>query len=145
MLNSRRIFGRGQSDVTSAERSAERRGGFGDLRVSPFLQSREEESQCGWCMVSSFTSVSVSVSWSSDCLPSFDLSSLSRTLSFISFFSSDRIKLGFLCFLPRRLWIGRKLTFNYFYFWTNFIDISLCADPIHRNPFFPFWRKSQHR
>ena len=59
---------------------------------------------------------------------------LSRNLSFISFFSSDRIKLGFLCFLPRRSRIGRKITFNYFL--TNFIDISLYIDPIHRNPFF---------
>ena len=41
---------RGQSDVTSAER----RGVFVDLRLSRFLQSGEEESQRGWCMVSSF-------------------------------------------------------------------------------------------
>ena len=34
---------RGQSDVTGVER----RGVFGDLRVSRFLQSGEEESQCG--------------------------------------------------------------------------------------------------
>ena len=33
----------GQSDVMSAER----RGVFGDLRLSHFLQSGEEESQCG--------------------------------------------------------------------------------------------------
>ena len=33
----------GQSDVTSAER----RGVFGDLQLSRFLQSGEEESQCG--------------------------------------------------------------------------------------------------
>ena len=33
---------RGQSDVSGAER----RGVFGDLRVSHFLQSREEEGQC---------------------------------------------------------------------------------------------------
>ena len=51
----------GQSDVTVVER----RGVFGDLRVSRFLQSGEEEGQCGWCMPSSFASVSVSLSWSS--------------------------------------------------------------------------------
>ena len=43
-----------QSDVTGAER----RGVFGDLLVSRFLQSREEESQYGGCMVLSFASVS---------------------------------------------------------------------------------------
>ena len=51
-------------------------------------------------------------------------------------FWSDQ--LGFLCFLPRRSRIGRKITFNCFYFLTNFIDISLCADPIHRRSFFHF-------
>ena len=57
---------------------------------------------------------------------------LSRNLSFISLFSSDQIKLGFFVFLLRRLRIGWKITFNYFYFLTNFIDISLCAE----TPFF---------
>ena len=80
-------------------------------------------------------SVCLSVShlefWSADCrLPSPDLAPLSRNLSFISFFSSDRIRLGFHCFLPRRLRIGRKITFNYSYFLTNFNDIFLCAEPM---------------
>ena len=143
----------GQSDVTSAER----RGVFGDLRLWRFLQSREEEIQCGWCVVSSFASLSLSLSlsltlsqlefWSADYpLPSFDLAPLSRNLSFIAFLSADRIKLGFLCFLQRRSRIGRKITFNYFnFFGTNFIEISLCADLMRRSPFFPFWRKSQHQ
>ena len=61
-------------------------------------------------------------------LSSLDLCPHSRNLSFISFSSSDRIRLGFLCFLLRRLRTGRKITFNYFYFLTNFIDISLCAE-----------------
>ena len=43
MLNSGRIIVRGQSDVTGAER----RRVFSDLRVSRFLQSGEEEGQCG--------------------------------------------------------------------------------------------------
>ena len=50
--------------------------------------------------------------------------------SFIVFLSSDRIKFGFLCFLPQRSRIGRKITFNYLYFLTNFIDISLCAEAL---------------
>ena len=135
------LYACGQSDVMSAER----RGVFGDLWVSRFLQNREEESQCGWCMVSSFASVSISLSlsvslsqfefWSEDChLPSFDLVPLLRNLSFTAFFSSDWIRLSFLCFSR----IGQKITFNYFYFLTNFINISLCIDPIRRNPFLPF-------
>ena len=129
---------RGQSDVLSAERG----GAFGDLRLSRFLQSGEEECQCSWCVVSSFTSlsfflragvssllVSSAFFWS---LP------LSRNLFLISFFSSDQIKLSFLCFLPGSSWIDRKITSNYFYFLTNVIDISLCADPMRRSPFFHF-------
>ena len=95
-------------------------------------------------------SLSLSKSWSSSLqghLSSFDLAQLSRNLSFIAFLSSDQIKLGFLCFLLQRLQIGWKITFNYFYFLTNFmdVDILLCTDPMRRNPFFPFWRKSQHQ
>ena len=71
-------------------------------------------------------------------LPYFALATLSRNLSFIAFLTSDRIKLGFLCFLPWGSQIGRKITFNYFYFLTNFINISLCADPMRRSPFFHF-------
>ena len=115
---------------------------------SSFLQSGNEESQCGWCVVLSFTSVSFSLSqlefWSVDyCLPSFDLTLLLRNLSFISF--SEWIRLGFLCFLAWRSWIGWKITFNHFYFLTNFIYISQCTDHMCRNPFVPFWRKFQHR
>ena len=88
--------------------------------------------------------------WSADCrLPSFDQHPLSRNLSFISFFSFDQIKSGFLRFLPWRSRIGRKITFNYYYFFFFFGQISstfrysliLCAE----TPFFPFWRKFQHR
>ena len=58
--------------------------------------------------------------WSADRrLPSFNLSPLSRNLSFISFFSSDRLRLGFLCFLPRRSRIGWKLLLIIFIFLTN--------------------------
>ena len=49
-------------------------------------------------------------------LPSLDLCPLSRNLFFISFFSSDRIRLSFLCFLPRRSRIDRKLLLIIFIF-----------------------------
>ena len=51
----------------------------------------------------------------------------------------------FSVFLPRKSRIGRKITFDSFYFLTNFSDISICAYPMFRNPFFPIRRKSQHR
>ena len=57
----------------------------------------------------------------------------------IFLFWSDQI--GFSLFLPRRLRIGRKITFDYFYFLTNFIGISLCAYPMRRNPFFFILKK----
>ena len=131
--------------------SAERRGMFGELRLSRCLQSGEEESQCRWCVVLSFASLSLSLSlspslslsqsWSYGLrvsFPFFHLAPLSRNLSFISFFSSDRIKLSFLCLLLQRTRIGRKITFNYFYFWqissTFRYALILCAEP----PFFHF-------
>ena len=108
---------------------------FGDLRVSRFFQNGEEEGQCGRCVVSSFAPPSLSLLefWVCWCrLPSFDLYPLSRNLSFISLFSSDRIRLEFLCFLPWRSRIDRKITFNYFYFWqisSTFRDaLILCAE-----------------
>ena len=84
---------------------------------------------------------SLSQSWSSSLRAPFsfffDLAPVSRNLFFIALLPSDRIKFGFL-FLPRRSRIGRKITFNYFYFLTNFIDISLRTDPMLRSPFFHF-------
>ena len=138
---------RGQSNVTNVEWR------FGDLRLCQFLQSGEEESQSGSCMVSSFAcfspplflslslslSLRVGVQVCGRRLPSFDLSSLSWNLSFIAFISSNRIKLCFLCFLPRRSRIGRRITFNYFNsFLINVINVSLCADPMRRSLFFHF-------
>ena len=148
MLNSGRIVGLthvcSQSDVTGAER----RGVFNDLRVSQvscFLQSREEEGRCGWCVVSSFASLSLSFSqvgfWSADL---FICPAVKKFVFYIVFlFWSDQI--GFSLFLPWRSRIGRKITFNYFYTLRNLIDISLYAEPMHRNHFSPVWRKSQHR
>ena len=65
----------------------------------------------------------------------------SDQIGFLYFFLYFFISL----FLLWRSRIGRKIAFNYFYFLTNFIDISLCVDPMRRNPFSPFWRKSQRR
>ena len=54
------VCSHGQSDVTSAER----RGLLCDLWFRRFLQSGEEVSQWGWCVVSSFASLSLSLSQS---------------------------------------------------------------------------------
>ena len=133
---------------------------FGDLLVKRFLQSGEEESQCGWCVVSSFASVCLSVClslslslsrssglWTVVCLLS--IWPRCREICLLYHFSlligSNWVFFGFF-FLLGRSRIGRKITFNNFNFLTNFIDISLCADPMRRTPFFfPFWRKSRHR
>ena len=91
-----------------------------------------------------FLSLSLSLSlalselefWSAGVVCLLLISSLPRNLFFIAFLSSDQIKLGFLWFfLLQKSRIGRKITFNYCYFLTNFIDISLCAYPMHRSPF----------
>ena len=105
-----------QSDVMGAER----RGVFSDLQVSRFLQSRGRSMwvMCGFKFRLCLSQLEF---WSAmDChLPSFDLSPLSRNLSFISFFSSDQIRLGFLCFLPKVTdWL--KNYFNYFLFFDKF-------------------------
>ena len=131
------LHSHGQSDVTSVER----REVVDDLQLSCFLQSGEEDSQCGWCMVLSFAYLSLSLSLRAGVLvcgchlPSFDLALLLRNLSFIAFLPSNWIKLGFFHFLPWRSWICRKITFNYFYFLTNFINILLCTDPMRRSSF----------
>ena len=92
-----------------------------------------------WFRVSpSFSELTFRVCWRR--LPSFELVPLSRNLSFMSFFSSDRIKLGFLYLLLRRSSIDRKITFTFF-FLTNFIDISRCADPMRRTPLFFILKK----
>ena len=135
---------RGRSDVTSAER----RGVFGDLRISRFLQRGEVESQCGWCVVLSFDpplslSLSLSQSWSSAFFLIFPRCwEICLLYRFSLLIGPNWV---FFFFSPPWLRIDQKITFDYFYFLTNFIDVSLCADPMRRNPFFPFWRKSQHR
>ena len=157
MLNSGRIVG--LLDVTGAEM----RGLFGDLQVSHFLQSIEEEGQCGWCVVFEFClclclclsvclsvclslSLSLSLSqlefWVYWCqLPSFDLPCC-REICLLYRFSlligSDWVFGVFYC----KVYGLAKNYFELFFFFTNFIDISLCTDPMWRNLFFSFWRKS---
>ena len=144
MLNSGRIVG-----LTAVNQMLRVQRGEGCSMIYGLVATcKIEKRKVGdaWFQVSPLSvclSLSLSLSWSSglqtDCrLPSFDQTPLLRNLSFISFFSSDQIILGFLCFLPRRSRIGWKITFDYFYFLTNFIDISLCADPMRRNLFFHF-------
>ena len=152
MLNSGRIIdlhARAQSDVTSAERKV-----FGDLRLSRFLQSGEEKSQCRLCVVSSFASLSLSLSELEfqvcRChLPSFDLAPLSRNLSFIVFFVFQSDQIGFSLFVCLFFYReGHGLTEKWlliiFIFWeissTFHCVLILCAEAL-----FPFWRKSQHR
>ena len=117
-------WGKGSSVILDASLKADKRKG-------------------GWYVVSSFTSnllLSLSVGVSSLLVLSafFWSAPLSKNLFFISFFSSDWIRLGFLCFLPQRSRIGRKITFNYFSFLTNFIDISLCIILWAETPFLHF-------
>ena len=128
---------RSQSDVMGAER----RGVFGDLLVSRFLQSGEEKSQCGWCIVLNLASAPLSLSLSHSVgvlvrgLSSafFWSATLSRNLSFISFFSSDRIRLGFLSFYCEGQGLAEKLLLNIFFWQISSIfryALILCAETL---------------
>ena len=81
-------------------------------------------------------SVSLSLSWSSESI---------GVVCLLLICSGWLDQIRFSLFLPWRSRIGQKITSAYFYFLTNFIYISLCTDPMRRNPFSPFWRKSQYR
>ena len=92
-----------------------------------------------WFRVSSLSlslSISLSVSqsqlefWSADYrLPSFDLS---RNLSFMLFFSSNRIRLDFICFFTAEVMDWPKNCFYHSYFWqissTFCYALILCAE-----------------
>ena len=108
----------------------ERRGVFGDLRLSHFLQSGEEESQCGWCIVLSFVSLFLRAGVSSLLVLSafFWSAPLSRNLSFIVFFSSDWINWVFFVFYCKGHGLTEKLLLIIFIFLI-----------------LPFWRMSQHQ
>ena len=131
------LHARGQSDVTSAER----RGVFGDLRLSRFLQSGEEESQCVYCVVSSFSlSFSELESVSVVCLLliwlcCWDICFLYR---FSLLIKSNWI---FLLFYREGHGLAEKLLLIIFIFWqissTFCYALILCAEAL-----FPFWRKS---
>ena len=120
------------SDVTSAER----KGVFGDLRLSRFLQSGKEESQCGWCVVLSFVRppLSLRVGVSSLLVSSafFWTAPLSRNLSFIAFFSSDRINWVFFVFYREGHGLAEKLLLIIFILWkissTFRYALILCAE-----------------
>ena len=124
MLNSGRILdlpARGQSNVTSAER----RGVFGDLWLSCFLQSGEEESKCGWCIVLSFASLSLSQSWSSSLLVVCLLlicSAVEKFVFYIVFiFWLDQI--GFSLFFTAKVMDWPK---NYIYLFLFFDKFHWC-------------------
>ena len=139
-------------------------GGEGCLLIYGLVTSFKAEKRkvnVGGCMVSSFIPPSLSLSFRLGILvcrvvyrlPSFNLTSLSRNLSFISFFFSDLIKLGLLYFLlfffvvffllPRSR-IGRKITFNYyfFFFFDKFNRRFATRWSYAQKPLVPFWRKS---
>ena len=131
---------------------------FGNFRVSYFLQS-EEEGQCGLCVVSSFAprplSLSLTQSWSSGLQSVVCLLLICPVVEkfvfyIIFLFWSDQI--GFSLFFYRKgHGLAEKLLLiiiffiflfvYYFLFLTNFVDISLCADPMRRNPFFSILMK----
>ena len=90
----------GQLHVTGAER----RGVFGDLRVSRFLQSGEEEGQCGWCIVSSFATLSVSLSVSL-CLSQLEFWVCWCRLSSFYLFAVDEKFVLYIVFLFWSDWI----------------------------------------
>ena len=79
---------------------------------------------------------------SADCrLPSFDLAPLSRNVSFISFFSSDRIKLFFFLVgggLLRRSRRGRKIHLIIFIFRQISSTFPYVLILSAETPFFPF-------
>ena len=115
---------RGQSDDIGAER----RGVFGDLRISRLLQSGEEESQCGWCVfrVSPLSlcdclSVCLSLSWSSGPRTVVYLlliyPAVEKFIFYIVFlFWSDQI--GFsLFFYCKGLGLTEKILLIIFIFW----------------------------
>ena len=138
----------GKSNVTGAKR----RGVFGDLRLSHFLLSREEESKCRWCVVLSFTPLSVSVSlslslsWSSDLRTVICLLLICPCCGEICLLNhfSLLIRLGFLwVFFHKDERLAEKLLLIIFIFWqlsSSFhYTLILCTE----NPFFRFQRKSQ--
>ena len=136
----------GQSDVMSAER----RWVFGDLWLSHFFQSREEKSQCGWCVVSGFASFS----------PSLFFLRVSVLVCWIICLLLIWLCCWEICLLYNfSLLIGSNWVFFVFYFEGHglakkLLLIIFFLDKFHwhfamhwsyvQKPLFPFWRQSQH-
>ena len=137
---------RDQSNVMRAKR----RGMFSDWRLCRFFQSGEE-SQCGWCVVFSFASLSLSLS---------ELEFLvCRVVCLLLIWPRCQE----ICLLYRfPLLIGSNWVFFVFFTtkvtknWPkNYFWLLLFIDKFHRHlairwsyvqkPLFLFWRKSQHR
>ena len=127
-----------QSDITGMEM----RGVFGDLLVSRFLQSGEEENQCGWCVVLSFTSLSLS--WNSSLRTVVCLllicSAVEKFVFYIIFlFWSDQI--GFSLFFMVKVtdWLKNYFwLFIYLFFWQNSSTFCYALIPYREMPFFHF-------
>ena len=115
--------------LVASFKAAKRKANVGDawFRVSPL-------SVC--LSVSLSLSIGVLVCGLSSAF--FWSASLSRNLSFISFFSSDRIRSGFLCFYREGHGLAEKLLLIIFIFWqissTFRYALILCAEA----PFFHF-------
>ena len=131
---------------------------IGDLRLSRFLQSREEESQCGWCMVSSFASlsVSVSVSLSLSLSQSWSFESVGVVCLLLIWLCCREICLLYRFSLPiGSNWVFFVFTAKVTDWPKNYFELFLVFDKFHRHfamrwsnsqkLLFPFWRKSQHR
>ena len=122
-----------------------------ELAASFKAEKRKVNVSDAWFRVSPLSvclSVYLSLSWSSEsvgvvCL--LLISARCRKICLLYRFSflieSDGVFLVLVFFLPRRPRIGWKITYNYFYFLTYFIDISLCSDPMRRNPPFSILKK----
>ena len=129
----------GQSDVMGAERRVV--SVIYEL-VASFKAKREVNVGDAWFRVSPlflFLSLSLSLSqlefWSADCrLPSFDLSCCREIC--LSYRFSLLIESDWVFFVFYRE--SHRLFLIIFIFLINFIDISLCADPMCRNSFFHF-------
>ena len=126
-----------QSDVMGAER----RGGV-ERFTGLLLPSKWRIERSMWDMRGFEFRLSLSLSLSlgvlvRGLLPAFwSVSTVEKFVFYIIFSFVIGSVCVFLRFLPWRSRIDRKISFNYVYFMTNLIDISLCADPMRRNPFF---------
>ena len=132
---------RSQSDFTGEEK----RGFFGDLRVSRFLQSEEEEGQCGWCVVSSFASVSLSLSFGVlVCRPSpaffWSVPAVEKFVFYIVFlFWSDQI--GFSLFFTAKVMDWPKNYFQLFLFFDQFHRHFAMRWSYAQTLLFSIWKK----